>query len=46
MNRRNFLTMGAAGAVGLLQARGRAAARKVDEFKYGESRIGISGDRA
>lgn len=43
MNRRKFLTLSAAGAVGLLQARGRAAGRKVDEFKYGEGRIGISG---
>lgn len=43
MNRREFLASSAA-AVGLLQAEVRAATRTANDFNYGESRLGISGD--
>ncbi len=46
MNRRTFLTMGAAGTVALMgRAHLRAAARAQDDIPYGETRLGLSDDR-
>lgn len=43
MNRRHFLSLGAAGAIGCLtQTRAGAAGLAADEIPYGESRLGIS----
>jgi len=45
MNRRSFLAMGTAGVLGLVRARRvSAGTRGQSEFKYGESRLGISDD--
>jgi phospholipase/carboxylesterase len=44
MNRRSFLAMGMAGVLGLSPRRASANAQAQSEFKYGESRLGISDD--
>jgi phospholipase/carboxylesterase len=43
MKRRGFLTLGAAGAIGLLHA-GRSPAAQAADVPFGESRLGISDD--
>lgn len=44
MDRRAFITLGAAGAVGLLQRNAQADARAQDGVPYGQTRLGISDD--